>query len=462
MSDQQPDSTSSQALWRDLLGMLHTTITGRLKTYRPNLAKSTGVVPGRQLPTTGNTGSGYTPTAHATSHESGGADPLALGNLAGSLAIGQVPNNLITYAKIQDVSATDKLLGRSTAGAGDIEEIPLTAAGRALIDDADATAQRATLGLVIGTNVQAYDAELAAIAGLTSAADKVPYFTGSGTAAVADFTAAGRALVDDSDAAAQRATLGLVIGTNVQAYDAELAAIAGLTSAADKLPYFTGSGTAAVADFTSAGRALMDDADAAAQRATLGLGAAALLATPIPLASGGTAANLSATGGAGQVVKQSSIGAAFTVGTLPFSDLASKPTTLSGYGIVDLTTRGDLLTRDASTYARIGIGASGRYLRSDGTDPSWSTLLASDLAYSGLTTGQVLRATGASAAAFGALDLANANAITGLLPYANGGELTQSVAAGVTVTILADHGPCIADHMTVDGILTVNGDLAIL
>lgn len=75
---------------------------------------------------------------------------------------------------------------------------------------------------------QPLDTDLTAIAALTSAANKIAYATGAGTWALADFTAAGRALVDDADAAAQRATLGL--GNAVTQAASNITSAAGITT----------------------------------------------------------------------------------------------------------------------------------------------------------------------------------------------------------------------------------------
>jgi hypothetical protein len=113
-----------------------------------------------------------------------------------------------------------------------------------------------------GTVFSIKDVELLAIAGLTSAADSAPYFTGSGTAALMTVTSFARTFLDDTTQGAVQTTLGLVPGTNVQAFDAELAAIAGLVSAANKIIVFTGSGTAALASYTPAGFSLTLSANA--------------------------------------------------------------------------------------------------------------------------------------------------------------------------------------------------------
>ena len=101
------------------------------------------------------------PTAVTMSGDATLANTGALSIASDAITTAKISDSQVTYAKIQDVSATDKILGRSTSGAGVVEEISCTAAGRALLDDADAAAQRTTLGLVIGTNVQAYDADTA-------------------------------------------------------------------------------------------------------------------------------------------------------------------------------------------------------------------------------------------------------------------------------------------------------------
>lgn len=75
----------------------------------------------------------------------GAVDNAAIADNAVNTA--EIADDAVTYGKIQNVSATDVLLGRSSAGAGDIEEIACTSAGRALLDDANAAAQRTTLGL---------------------------------------------------------------------------------------------------------------------------------------------------------------------------------------------------------------------------------------------------------------------------------------------------------------------------
>lgn len=183
------------------------------------------------------------------------------------LGTSAIADDAITYGKVQDVTATDRLLGRSSAGAGIVEEIACTAAGRALIDDADAAAQRTTLGL--GT-IATQNSSGATLTQVTITSGDI---TGITDLAIADGGTGA------STAEAARTNLGLTIGTIVQGYDAGLDSIANLTTAADQSIYLTAADTYAAYNLTAFGRSLLDDADAAAARTTLGLGSIATLNT---------------------------------------------------------------------------------------------------------------------------------------------------------------------------------------
>lgn len=105
--------------------------------------------------------------------------------------------------------------------------------------------------------------------GHTGTASTVAGFDGAGAAVTRAAGTTGLALLDDATQADARTTLGLVPGTDVQAYDAGLASLTGTDTVADQIAYTTAANTWAATAITSYIRGLLDDVDAATARGTL-------------------------------------------------------------------------------------------------------------------------------------------------------------------------------------------------
>jgi hypothetical protein len=182
------------------------------------------------------------------------------GSGTGSFAA-TIANDAVTYAKIQNVSTTDRVLGRSTAGSGDVEEIVCTAAGRALLDDVDASAQRTTLGL--GT-LATQSGTFSGTSSGTNTGDNAVNSLYSGLVSNATHT---------GDATGSTALTLATVNSNVGSFGlaASVAQFTvnakGLITAAANVAISIAS--TAISDATAAGRSMLTAANAAAQTALL-------------------------------------------------------------------------------------------------------------------------------------------------------------------------------------------------
>ena len=271
-----------------------------------------------------------------------------------------------------------------------------------------ASEARTLLGLSISSDVQAYDVGLQSISGLTTAANKMIYTTASDTYAVTDLTAFARTILDDADAATVRTTLGLDSAATTPSSDYATAAQGALAdsatqpgdnattlnvSATDKLLGRSTAGAGSVEEITltSAGRALLDDADASAQRTTLGLGTAALSASGDFETAGSVSTHAALTSsvhgissfGATLVDDADASAARTTLGLGTISTQAANSVSITGGSVTGIT---DLAIADGGTGASSvsvarsnllpnysGNGSKVLALNSGGTDVEWVT-----------------------------------------------------------------------------------------
>lgn len=136
--------------------------------------------------------------------------------VAGALAA-TIPVNTVTYAKMQDVSATARLLGRASAGAGDTEELTVTGGlafvGTALsLTGAIAPSSVATAGLVKSSG-------LGGVGYATGAGSSVTQLTSKSTAPPAINKDCGQIITNNASLAAAGVVSFTVSNSEVAATD---------------------------------------------------------------------------------------------------------------------------------------------------------------------------------------------------------------------------------------------------
>lgn len=293
-------------------------------------------------------------------------------------------------------------------GLGTMGTVSSSANMISLLGSADYATARTNLGLAIGTNVQAYDADLTTWAGVTPSAN-------------------GQSLVAAADYSGMRTLLSLRPGTDVQAADNELSALAGITSAANTIPYFTGSGTAGGITSSANMISLLGSADYSAARTALSLVPGTNVQAYDADLTTWAGVTPSANG-------QSLVSAANYAAMRGLLDL--EPGT-DYIAVPGSSAQGDILYHNGTSWTRLAAGTSGYYLKTNGAaaDPAWAALSALP---SG-TQGDVLYYNGSAWVVLGygtsgyflKTNGAGANPAWAEAPGAVGGEANTGANAGV-------------------------------
>ena len=280
-------------------------------------------------------------------------DSLGLGDLAVLDAItvayitaGGTPSSS-TYLRGDGVWASP-----AGGGGGDL------LAANNLVDLDDIPTARENLGLEIGVDVQAYDADLSTIAGLAKTDGS--FIVGNGS----DWTI--------ESGATARASLGLVIGANVQAYNANLTTIAGLTPTDGNI--IVGNGSAWVVE------------SGATARTSLGLGTLATFSSinngnwsgaDLDVTNGGTGASTAADA-------RTNLGLVIGTNVQAYSSILAGIVSVTPTDSVFLVGNGTNFVGESGATARTSLGLGSLATLSSVNNTNWS---GTDLAVTNGGTG---------------------------------------------------------------------------
>lgn len=251
---------------------------------------------------------------------------------------------------------------------------------------------------------------LDSIAGLTTAADQMIYTTASNTYATTSLTAFARTLLDDPAASNARTTLGLVIGTDVQAFSTDLS------------QFVTSVSWSPGPVMVLVGGIDVSDAAAFGNNVTV-----AGTFTTTGLISGSNGASISGDVTAGTFTGD---GAAITGITAANISAGTLAVARGGTNISSYTTGDIIYASGATTLSKLADVAAGSFLRSGGvsTAPAWSTLILPNSA----TTGDILYAS-ASNTMSRLADVATGNALIsgGVATAPSWGKITYAHTTGI-------------------------------